>query len=36
VLNATASIALSLEEHIPIEIARKALSEFVGVKRRFD
>jgi UDP-N-acetylmuramate--alanine ligase len=36
VLNATASIALSLEEHIPIEIARKALSEFVGVKRRFE
>ena len=36
VLNATATIALSHEENIPLEIVRRALSEFTGVKRRFE
>lgn len=36
VLNATAAIALSQEENIPLEVTRKALSEFTGVKRRFE
>lgn len=36
VLNATATIALSHEENIPLEIVRCALSEFTGVKRRFE
>ncbi len=36
VLNATATIALSHEENIPTEIVCKALSEFTGVKRRFE
>ena len=36
VLNATATIALSHEENIPQEIVRRALSEFTGVKRRFE
>lgn len=36
VLNATATIALSHEENIPLEVVRKTLSEFTGVKRRFE
>ncbi len=36
VLNATAAIALSVEENIPVETARQALAEFIGVKRRFE
>lgn len=36
VLNATAAIALSHEENIPVEVAQRALAEFTGVKRRFE
>lgn len=36
VLNATAAIALTNEENIPIEIIRKAVASFEGVKRRFE
>lgn len=36
VLNATAAIALATEENIGVEIIRKALHEFGGVKRRFE
>jgi len=36
ILNATAAIALSLEENIPIEVVRTALAKFTGVKRRFE
>lgn len=36
VLNATATVALSHEENIPVDVVRKALSEFTGVKRRFE
>ncbi|MDD6091997.1 MAG: UDP-N-acetylmuramate--L-alanine ligase [Hallerella succinigenes] len=36
VLNATATIALSNEEHIPLDVVRKALGQFTGVKRRFE
>ena len=36
VLNATAAIALTNEENIPIEIIRKAVGSFEGVKRRFE
>lgn len=36
VQNATATIALSNEENIPLKTVRKALAEFTGVKRRFE
>ena len=36
VLNATATVALSHEENIPLEIVRRAPSELTGVKRRFE
>jgi len=36
VLNATAAIALAVEEGIDIEIARHAAAAFEGVKRRFE
>lgn len=36
VLNATAAIALAIEEGIDVEIARKAAFDFEGVKRRFE
>lgn len=36
VLNATAAIALAVEEGIDVDVARKAASEFEGVKRRFE
>lgn len=36
VLNATAAIALALEEGIPAGIAREAVASFEGVKRRFE
>ncbi|MCF0214940.1 MAG: UDP-N-acetylmuramate--L-alanine ligase [Fibrobacteraceae bacterium] len=36
VLNATAAIALAVEEGIDIEIVRKAVASFEGVKRRFE
>ena len=36
VLNATSTIALSNEEHIPLDVVRKALGQFTGVKRRFE
>ncbi|MCK9181516.1 MAG: UDP-N-acetylmuramate--L-alanine ligase [Fibrobacteraceae bacterium] len=36
VLNATAAIALSNEESISLDVVRKALAEFTGVKRRFE
>jgi len=36
VLNATAAIALAVEENIPLEIVRSALAGFAGVKRRFE
>jgi len=36
VLNATAAIALAMEENIPVEQVRKSLASFTGVKRRFE
>lgn len=36
VLNATAAIALAVEEGIDIEAARRAVAAFEGVKRRFE
>jgi UDP-N-acetylmuramate--alanine ligase len=36
ILNATASIALALEENIELETVRSALAAFTGVKRRFE
>jgi UDP-N-acetylmuramate--alanine ligase len=36
VLNATAAVALAVEEGISIEVARKAVAAFEGVKRRFE
>jgi UDP-N-acetylmuramate--alanine ligase len=36
VLNATAAVALAIEEGISADIARKACAEFEGVKRRFE
>ena len=36
VLNATAAIALSNEESIPLDTVRKVLAEFTGVHRRFE
>ena len=35
-LNATAAVALAIEEGISADIARKACAEFEGVKRRFE
>ena len=35
-MNATSTIALSNEEHIPLDVVRKALAQFTGVKRRFE
>ena len=36
VLNATAAVALAIEEGISADVARKACAEFEGVKRRFE
>lgn len=36
VLNATAALALATEEGIAVDVSRKALSAFSGVKRRFE
>jgi UDP-N-acetylmuramate--alanine ligase len=36
VLNATAAVALAVEEGISIDVARKAVAAFEGVKRRFE
>jgi len=36
VQNATAAVALATEESIPMEISKKALAAFVGVKRRME
>jgi len=36
VQNATGAIALAMEESIPVEISKKALAEFAGVKRRME
>ena len=36
VLNATAAVALAIEEGISADTARKAVAEFEGVKRRFE
>ena len=36
VLNATAAVALAMEEGIPPDVARKACAEFEGVTRRFE
>lgn len=36
VLNATAAVALAVEEGISADIARKACADFEGVKRRFE
>ena len=36
VLNATAAVALAMEEGIDIEVARRAVAAFEGVQRRFE
>ena len=36
VLNATAAVALAMEEGISVEVARKAVAAFEGVQRRFE
>ena len=36
VLNATAAIALAVEENIPLDIIQKSVASFEGVKRRFE